>query len=153
MLVRAGAFIPMVADMSSTTGYNTKHLTLHYYADTSVKASSSVMYNDDGKDPNSLANGDYETLTFAAAHNGEKLSFDIARKGRFKGMPVTRQLSLVIHNVENASRQIKVNNKLVPLVEHRTQLNNRSFSAWYDNKHNKLLINTPWRKLVNIELD
>ena len=55
VLVRAGAFIPMVDAVQSTKDYNTTNLTLHYYADNSVKSATSTMYNDDGKDPKSLS--------------------------------------------------------------------------------------------------
>lgn len=152
VLVRGGAFIPMVADMQSTKDYNTKHLSLHYYADSSVKLSSSVMYNDDGKDPNSLTNGDYETLTFTASQKDKKLSLDVQRKGGFSGVPATRKLSLVIHHYENQPARIKVNNKHVALVGCEKHLYNQGLSSCYDGEHKKVLINTPWSETVSIEI-
>jgi len=111
------------------------------------------MYNDDGKDPHSLANSTYETLTFTATQQGKKLSFDLRQKGRFTGMPNIRELSLVIHNVKYPPAQIKVNNKLVAIVESLEQKNNPPLYAWYDVKNQQLIINTLWRELVNIEVN
>jgi len=153
VLVRAGAFIPMVDSVQSTKDYNTEHLILHYYADTSVKSSSSVMYNDDGQDPNSLTNADYESLTFSATQRDEKLLFDLQQHGQFVKMPVTRQLSLVIHNYQSNAAKITVDSKLVKLVKSREQLTQQPLSAWYDESNKQLFINTAWRQNIKITID
>jgi len=153
VLVRAGAFIPMVDSVQSTKDYNTEHLILHYYADITVKSSSSVMYNDDGQDPNSLTNADYESLTFSANQQDEKLLFDLQQHGQFVKMPATRQLSLVIHNYQNNAAKITVDNKLVKLVKSREQLTQQPLSAWYDESNKQLFINAAWRKNIKITID
>ena len=150
VLVRAGAFIPMVDSMQSTKGYNTKKLTLHYYADTSVSSASSVMYNDDGKDPNSISNNAYESLSFTAKNTDKLLSFDFEQKGDFLGKVKTRQLTLVIHNYKNSAKSISVNTETINIVESLAEFNSTSLSAWYDNKNKQLKINMPWSNAVKI---
>ncbi|ARD42907.1 TIM-barrel domain-containing protein [Colwellia sp. PAMC 21821] len=153
VLVRGGAFIPMVEAVQSTKDYNTKNLTLHYYADASVKSSSAVMYNDDGKDPNSLANGDYETLTFNATQQDKNLSINLRQAGDFSGIPASRQVSVVIHHYANTPVKIKVNNKAIKLVANQQQLTDHTFAAWYDSNTKQLKIKADWNKTVNIAIN
>ncbi|MBA6416360.1 DUF5110 domain-containing protein [Colwellia sp. 6M3] len=153
VLVRGGAFIPMVEAVQSTKDYNTKNLTLHYYADTSVKSSSALMYNDDGKDPNSLANSDYEKLTFNAEQQGNNLSLNLQQAGDFSGMPASRKLSVVIHHYGDNSAKIKVNNKAIKLVANQQQFTDHSIAAWYDSSANQLQIKAEWNKTVNITIN
>jgi oligosaccharide 4-alpha-D-glucosyltransferase len=98
VFVKAGSFIPMADEMANTTQYDSGKLQLHYYADASVKSAQSVMYDDDGKDPDALREGRYEKLTFNAKHSGKRLEIALSRKGGFPGAPKIRQLELVIHN-------------------------------------------------------
>ena len=150
VLVRAGAFIPMVDSMQSTKGYNTKKLTLHYYADTSVSSASSVMYNDDGKDPNSISNNAYESLSFTAKHTDKLMSFDFGRTGDFPGSVDTRQLTLVIHNYKNSANSISVNAEAINIAKSLAEFNSTSLSAWYDNESKQLKINMPWSNAVKV---
>ena len=153
VMVRAGAFLPMVDAIQSTQDYDTKNLTLHYYADPSVTSAFSTMYNDDGKDPNSLANSDYETLTFNAEQQGNNLSLNLQQAGDFSGMPASRKLSVVIHHYGDNSAKIKVNNKAIKLVPNQQQFTDHSIAAWYDSSANQLQIKAEWNKTVNITIN
>ncbi len=112
VLVKAGAFIPMAAnDMSNTTQYDSGKLKLHYYADTTVKSATGVMYDDDGKNPNALRDKQFERLDFSAKQRGKSLAMTLTRRGDFIGEPKTRQIELLIHNWPRAAKSIRVDGK------------------------------------------
>ena len=98
VMVRAGAFLPMVQPVQSTDDYSTRVLDLHYYSDTSVSDASAVMYDDDGKSADAIANGEYETLSFVAKQQHNQLQIALNRRGAYPGMPAKREMRLVVHN-------------------------------------------------------
>ena len=107
--VKAGAFIPMAAaNMGNTAQYDSANLQLHYYADSSVKSATGVMYDDDGKDPEALAAGRFERLDFSASQSRRKLDITLARQGDYPGRPVARNVELVVHNWPGAPAEIRV---------------------------------------------
>jgi oligosaccharide 4-alpha-D-glucosyltransferase len=117
VLVRAGSFIPMVDDIQSTKDYDSSQLTLHYYADDSVKRSEGELYEDDGKSFQSLAENQYEKLHFSAKqyrqnkdNSGEdNIVFSFNRTGEgYPNMPEKRQISLVIHHWLNIPKTITI---------------------------------------------
>jgi oligosaccharide 4-alpha-D-glucosyltransferase len=109
VFVKAGAFIPMAAgDMRNTTQYDSGKLQLHYYADSSVKSASGVMYDDDGKNPNALRDKQFERLDFSAKQRGKSLGITLQRQGDFAGEPKTRQIELVVHNWPATPAEIRV---------------------------------------------
>ncbi|HWR95700.1 MAG TPA: TIM-barrel domain-containing protein [Arenimonas sp.] len=108
VFVKAGAFIPMAAEMANTSQYDSGKLQLHYYADPSVKSASGLMYDDDGKDPNALRDGRYERLDFSARQQGKTLDITLKRSGDFSGEPATRAIELVIHNWPGAATSVRI---------------------------------------------
>ncbi len=107
--VKAGAFIPMAAaNMGNTAQYDSANLQLHYYADSSVKSATGVMYDDDGKDPEALAAGRFERLDFSASQSRRKLDITLARQGDYPGRPAARNVELVVHNWPGAPAEIRV---------------------------------------------
>jgi oligosaccharide 4-alpha-D-glucosyltransferase len=119
VFVKAGAFIPMAAgDMRNTTQYDSGKLQLHYYADSSVKSASGVMYDDDGIDPQALASGRFERLDFSAKQNSHGLTLTLSRQGDFQGNPETRHVELVVHNWPNPAEQVSVDGKSIDGVRY-----------------------------------
>ncbi len=109
VLVRAGAFVPMVDEINNTLDYSSKQLTLHYYADDSVPASSGAMYEDDGATHGAIENKAYDLLNFSATNVASYLSVNFSREGSgYKNMPETRDVSLIIHNVTAAPKRIEL---------------------------------------------
>ena len=107
--VKAGAFIPMAAaNMGNTAQYDSANLQLHYYADSSVKSATGVMYDDDGKDPEALAAGRFERLDFSASQSRRKLDITLSRQGDYPGRPTARNVELVVHNWPGAPAEIRV---------------------------------------------
>ncbi len=99
VLVRAGAFVPMIDDIDTTRDYSSEELTLHYYADASVQSATGQMYDDDGESRLSLEQGEFELLQFRANHDGDSLSIELRREGSvYDGRPENREINIVIHN-------------------------------------------------------
>ena len=133
VLVRAGAFIPMIDDIQSTQDYDASKLTLHYYADNSVTTADYEMYEDDGKTYQAIEKGLFEILQFSANQQQQHLSINLNRKGKgYNGMPKERNMTIVIHNITQAPKSIRLNNKVI---------NN---GVWQD-KNNTLTVTFAWQ--------
>jgi len=133
VLVRAGAFIPMIDDIQSTQDYDASKLTLHYYADDSVLSADYEMYEDDGKTYQAIEKGLFELLQFSANQQQQQLSINLIREGKgYNGMPKERNMTVVIHNITQAPSKIKLNNKVI---------NN---AIWQD-KNNTLTVTFAWQ--------
>ncbi len=114
VLVRAGAFIPMIDDIQSTQDYDASKLALHYYADNSVTSADYEMYEDDGKTYQAFEKGLFELLHFSANQQQQQLSINLNRKGNgYEGMPKERNMTVVIHNITQAPSNIRLNNKVI----------------------------------------
>ena len=152
VLVRAGAFIPMVDAVQSTKDYNTKNLTLHYYADDSVKSATSTMYNDDGKDPKSLANNSFETLSFTATQIDKQLNIELQRNGQYAEMPAQRTVNLVIHNWQSSEKQVYVFGKAIKRLANAQQYAASESGAWYDHAKQQLQVKFNWQQSVKVSV-
>lgn len=116
LLVKAGSFIPMVDDLSNLEQYSTEKLTVHYYADASVDTAVYTMYDDDGVDPNSIANNNFQQLLFSA-QQGDGLSLSTAVQGGFQGAPRSRKIDWVIHGLTQAPEAVRVNGEALTSAE------------------------------------
>ena len=133
VLVRAGAFIPMINDIQSTQYYDASKLTLHYYADKSVTSANYEMYEDDGKTYQAIEKGLFELLQFSAQQQQKQLTIKLNRSGKgYNGMPQARTMTLVIHNITQVPNKISLNNKVI---------NN---AVWQDTE-NTLTIDFTWQ--------
>lgn len=141
VLVRAGAFVPMIAPIRSTREYSTRQLELHYYADASVSAAHGQMYDDDGSTRTALADGAYELLDFGASQQGGALTLTLSRHGGdYNGKPASRELTLVIHQAPAGA--VSVAGQPLASVNSRDQL--RPGSVWRDAERGQLWIRTEW---------
>jgi oligosaccharide 4-alpha-D-glucosyltransferase len=131
VLVRAGSFIPMTGDIDTTRDYSSEELTLHYYADRSVRKSTGRMYEDDGESRLSLKRGQFEILHFASDQQDDSLKIDLSRDGGdYAGRPATRRLEIVIHNWIDAVDEIRFGSEPV--------------RARHDRKANTLTVGVNW---------
>ena len=143
VLVRAGAFIPTVADMKNTREYTSKTLRLDYYADSSVSQSSGYVYEDDGVTANAFAKGQYEKLRFAGERNDGSSRFTFTREGSgYTGAPEARALELVLHNWQQAPASITLGDVTIPLVKRESELADNT--AYFDKRNKTLRVNFPW---------
>ena len=130
VLVRAGAFVPMVDAVMTTDDYSSESLFLHYYADASSAASTGRMFEDDGRSRTSLEDGAYEILTWTAQRDGARLDLSLAREGGdYAGRPDARKLTLVVHNWTDEPRDIRFNGETIELSR---RLPRRGAGASYD---------------------
>ncbi|MDP7592153.1 MAG: glycoside hydrolase family 31 protein [Litorilituus sp.] len=114
VLVRAGSFIPMIDDIQSTQDYDSSKLTLHYYADESVKNSKGEMYEDDGETFQANAQGFFELLSFKANQQSGKLTIQLSRSdNHYVDMPQSREMTVVIHNWQHQPTNVMVGKKQV----------------------------------------
>ena len=118
VLVRGGAFIPMIDDIQSTKDFISDKITLHYYADESIAASSGQMYEDDGKNYQANEKGDYALFSFAAKQNGQEdtaqLAITISQSGAgYTNMPTQKNITLVVHNWHHNTANITIDNEKV----------------------------------------
>ncbi len=98
LLVKGGAFIPMIDPINNTKDYQTKNLILHYYADKNVNTSRYQLFVDDGHF-NSIKNNQYELLNFVANFHDKILSIDFFRDVKaLKSALKTRKITLKIHH-------------------------------------------------------
>ncbi len=117
VLVRAGSFIPMADVVQTTANYSSESLTLHYYADSSVRMSSGRMYEDDGESRTSIEDGAFEVLQFSSRHDDDGLSVELERTGgEYEGMPERREVTLIVHNCVQSPDAISVNGHDFPLT-------------------------------------
>ena len=140
VLVRAGAFIPMIADIQSTKDYNSNKLTLHYYADKSVKHSIGEMYEDDGISHRANEKGMFELLSFNAQQNESKLTINLSRGNTsYPEMPKSREMTLVIHHISDKPTQVRVGENVVTNFTWDKSM--RRFSIKFSWQHQDLAIN------------
>lgn len=147
VFARAGAFIPMVNDISSTENYSSSQLNLHYYADNSIKQSSYQMYEDDGKTYQAQQRGLYELINFTSAQSKQQLTFEFNREShkKYNSMPEQRELILTVHHWQNSVREILVNNEMLTLVSSLKRLNAYSTGAYFDKNKQQLTIKFVWQ--------
>ena len=143
VLVRAGAFVPMIDDIKSSRDYSTNKLTLHYYADESVMQSSGEMYEDDGESFGSIEKGRYDLLAFSASRINKELAVAFQRNGKgYQAMPKSRRVEMLIHNWESRPKEIKWNGQRVDTSQFSYDAANKILKVEFDwsAKNAKLLI-------------
>lgn len=79
LYVRGGAIIPNSVKIMNTAYYNTDTLILNYYYDEDVNNYTGYMYIDDGNNPNSLQDKQYEILKYTAENKDSSVVFHIER--------------------------------------------------------------------------
>jgi len=99
--VRGGAFIPMAKPLQTTADYSGEILEVHYYFDEEIEESSSFLYHDDGKTPNSFEKGQYEIIKFESSLSGDSLNLKIEKE---EGENSTTEVRLIKITVENLKK-------------------------------------------------
>ncbi len=145
VLVKAGSFVPMVAPMANTREYSSRKLTLHFYADSSVECAKGEMYEDDGKTPDAITNGQFELLNFYYLQQDNEQKFELRRSGQYQGMPASRELTLVVHNQNVTPSHISVDGRYIQLVPQQARFNRMQNVAWYDKASRQLKVKLDWQ--------
>ncbi|RPH93504.1 DUF5110 domain-containing protein [candidate division KSB1 bacterium] len=122
LYVKAGSFVPMIPPIETTRDYNTDTLIVHVYPDPTASSFEYTLYNDDGVNPNAIANGLYETIGFTAQWSG--FYFDIHLEQTFAGwtgVPATRKMIFCVHGVMGGPASVTINDCRVPWVADQAQ--------------------------------
>lgn len=142
VLVKAGSFIPMVESIQSTQDYDSSELTVHYYADKSVKTAEYSMYEDDGESYQALKNKHFELLHFSANQQNKQLKIKLSHSGNgYQGMPTKRTISLVLHNITEQPKKILLNNKRVKNTQWQRKNNTLTVEFTWQHQPLTLTIN------------
>jgi oligosaccharide 4-alpha-D-glucosyltransferase len=133
VLVKAGAFVPMIESINNTNDYSSKQLTVHYYADTSVTTSKGQMYEDDGKTQGAIKHGAYDLLNFSATNTTAALSFDFNKEGGgYKSAPTTRDVTLVLHNMTTLPKRVLLDNVVLNESQYSFDLQSRLLTILFN---------------------
>jgi oligosaccharide 4-alpha-D-glucosyltransferase len=111
--VRGGAFIPMAKAMQTTKDYKANNFELHYYFDWSVNESESEFYNDNGFTPNTYETDAFEELEFEAELNRSTLEFEFEADIEANYKAKSKQIELIVHNIDKQPKRIKIDGKRV----------------------------------------
>jgi oligosaccharide 4-alpha-D-glucosyltransferase len=154
VLVRAGAFIPMVQPFHNTEEYSTQKLELHYYADASVSSASGHMYDDDGHTRLAPDNGQNELLEFSASQQNGSLSLNLTRAGGdYAGKPAQRQIELVVHGWQDPPQSVQVGAEQLALGHSQSDWDSGGARSWYDHANAQLHLRFTWgMQPVRVEL-
>jgi oligosaccharide 4-alpha-D-glucosyltransferase len=146
VFARGGSFIPMIEPIQNTEKYSSGNLILHYYVDEAVKQSGFTMYEDDGKTKNAYEKGLFELLDFNANSLDDLLVFSFEREkhAAYAGMPKTRTIELVIHNISNLPGKILVDDKEVKIIPGKSSQRLPKSAAFYNPESKILTIKFGW---------
>lgn len=111
--VKAGAFIPLAKPMQSTKEYDANFIQLHYYHHNSIEDSEREFYFDDGQTINAIEKQQYEILEFEAERKGAWLEIEFEAEIGSNYKSETKNIELVIHNIEKMPRRIKIGKEKV----------------------------------------
>jgi len=118
VLVKAGAFIPSVANMQSIDNYSTSALTVDYYHHDSIAQSAYTLYDDNGTSPNSIKDDAIQRIKFTAQQTAaSNLHLQSSISGKYDNAPNKRSIKYVIHGIKNMPQSVTVDGKSVSLVK------------------------------------
>ncbi|WP_395343944.1 TIM-barrel domain-containing protein [Ningiella sp. W23] len=108
VLVKAGAFIPMVDSMQNTQGYSTERLRVRHYTHASIGSGDYSMLEDDGTNPNSLRDAQYQSIHFKSARSQQSLVLSAKVDGNYAGAPGARRIIYSIYGLQTAPTAIEL---------------------------------------------
>ena len=146
VFARGGSFIPMIEPIQNTEKYSSENLILHYYFDETVKQSGFTMYEDDGKTKDAYEKGLFELLGFKVNSLDDLLIFSFIREKHtaYSGMPKTRTIELVIHNIKSLPGRVLVDEKEVKISQGNTHQKLSKLASSYNSESKILRIKFGW---------
>ncbi|TQV67350.1 DUF5110 domain-containing protein [Exilibacterium tricleocarpae] len=145
VLVRAGAFVPMIDAIATTRDYSSQRLALHYYAHSSVPEAQAMMYEDDGKTHGAIEKGLFEIIDFAARQRRDSIEFTLGRtSGGYPGMPEVRAMMLTVHNWHAPVQRAFLGDKTLPFAASAAALESTPTAAYHDTEAGRLLLKFAW---------
>jgi oligosaccharide 4-alpha-D-glucosyltransferase len=114
VLVKAGSFVPHVEPGQHLKNYTSQRLGLSYYADPSVTSAEYVLYEDDGKTPDSLGKGQYQSIVMTAAQTQHVLALQWHVLGGYDGAPAHRNIDLTVYGLTQKPQEVLIANRTLP---------------------------------------
>ena len=144
IFVQEGSLIPTsTKTLNSTDDYISDSLTITYYP--SANNSSFTMYNDDGKDPNSITNNQYETINISKSMEGNFVTDILLQStGTYSTQPATRNLMVHVIN-QTFPYQVLANKKSLSQAVSMTAMDTIPGSYFYNVNTSDLYANTNWK--------
>lgn len=139
--VKAGSFIPMAHPINNTELYNGSDIYVHYYHHPEAKQSMGQLFEDDGKDRNSIAEQNYALFEFSSHFtlNQSKnvLQINVQKRGHgYATEPNVRHLKWIIHNIHQLPENVIVNGKSIA--------SGSDNEVVFNKEKQQLVINTDW---------
>lgn len=146
VFVKAGAFIPIAPEMKHTSSYKTDTLSLNYFPDLSVRASSYTLYHDDGETPNAYEKGMFNLIQLKGSSGPNELKISLESENSYPLMPSRRWLAWSISNVASLPTSVVINkkNKLVVVAD---AMGADMQKAYYDSQNQRLIFYMDWDNL------
>lgn len=145
LYVKAGSFIPMVPSLNSLATYNTDTLIVKYYADNTAPNSSFSLYDDDGKDPQALANSQFQLIRFDGTVSTNEVKVSLSKTGDgFTGVPAKRALYFQVQRILSAPSTVLWKNVPMPIVNTFADYNATDSAAYYDAASAILHVHFKW---------
>ncbi len=138
--VRGGAFIPIANPMQTTAMYNPNVLQLHYYHDESIAESERELYIDDGATKKAYEKGMYELLEFESEFENNRLEIELEAETGKNYATNTKNIEVVIHNINQKPRKIKFRGKRVDFKWNTTYKTVTFNISWNTKKEREIIV-------------
>lgn len=145
LFIRAGSFIPMVPPLKTLSAYNTDTLIVKYYPELSVPQSSCFIYDDDGKDPEALANAGYDLISLAGTVDWHLITVNISKSGNsFAEAPQMREMDFRFQRLLEAPTNVLLNGTDLPFKSSPDEFGAVDSAAYFDASADILYVHFKW---------
>lgn len=109
VFVRAGAFVPMSdRPLFNADAYDPEAIAVHYYHHPAATTGSGALYEDDGHNPDALAQKAYSLVRFSASYAQNRLTLRHRNEGyRMPAHPKNRSFRYIVHGLSAAPKAVR----------------------------------------------
>lgn len=111
LMVKGGAIVPMVEVAQSTAKADFSKLTVHYWLDDKAGQHAFTYYEDDGANPDAIADNAYLATQFAVMQQADGITLSAQSRGQYREMPSQRSVTWVIHGLSQSPLHVLNNQK------------------------------------------
>ncbi len=151
-LVKAGSFIPMVDAIQNTQQYSTELLRVRHYSHVSEPRSAYRMYDDDGVNPDSLEDKQYQTLMFDSERSEQQIVINASVQGSFESAPSSRRLVFEIHGLDAKPEKLSVDKNTLSFADSLEMLDGTNLAYW-DEDTKRLWVSGILQKQLMVEVN
>ncbi len=109
--VKSGTFVTLCPGMQHTSEFKTENIDILFYLDPNIPEANGLCYTDNGEDAQAIEKGNFSLINMHYKQLGGRSVFDIfVTEKPIKGAIADE---LVVRNVPNAPKSVKVNTKTV----------------------------------------